>query len=316
MADIFADDFSLGSCEGVNPESEEQPNPFSFSTFVGASGLSTSVEASTSNSTCDPHDTQTGGDDLNPYSFQNFTTYSVGNRKPGRKLQIIDDEDDSSSSSNEILPSNQPCKSEDDKFTGIRDDTGLLDHSYDSDSNSEESEQLMKIEKLSKENMSLRNDLAKVRDEFLEYRRTANKRVTGLQKELEKVRKKEAEETRDLDNVVQMVEENLQKTTTRATNAEATVAKLKEEVRSLRESGVSREQYDALVLEHNQLLSTVQEKSRNVAQLMRTAAEKTEPHVKQLQSGMASLRFFAQQFDDICKVTELTERKTSRDHVT
>lgn len=38
-------------------------------------------------------------------------------------------------------------------------------------------------------------------------------RVTCLQKELEKVRKKEYEETQDLDSVVQMVEENLEKTT-------------------------------------------------------------------------------------------------------
>jgi hypothetical protein len=91
------------------------------------------------------------------------------------------------------------------------------------------------------------------------------------------------------------------------------VAKLKEEIKHLKESGVTRERYECLQLEHTQVLNTVQEKSQHVAQLMRTAADKTEPHVKQLQSGIGSLRFFAQQFDDICKIAELPPRKSPTD---
>jgi len=320
MADIFADDFSLGdtvTTTSAAPQETPESNPFSFSNFLDGSNISSSADTSPLQTNCEGLSAQNNGngaEEENPYSFQNFASYGIG-KKPGRKLQIIDDDDDDSSSSSELPTSIKVNRGEESEVTRGWDNVAstLNDTTYDTDE-SEESEHLLTIEKLSKENISLRNELSKMRDEFLEYRRTANKRVTGLQKELEKVRKKEVDETRDLDNVVQMVEENLQKTTTRAMNAEATVAKLREEIKHMKEGGVTRERYECLQLEHTQLLNAVKEKSQHVAQLMRTAADKTEPHVKQLQSGVGSLRFFAQQFDDICKITELPQRKSSTDH--
>ena len=46
------------------------------------------------------------------------------------------------------------------------------------------------------------------------------------------------------------------------------------------ENNVSLEEHQNLQAEHYHLLVTIQEKSRNVAQLMRTAASKTEPQIK------------------------------------
>lgn len=304
MADIFADDFSLDSNSDHPNVSgiEKQPNPFSFSNFLGSKDFASYEDAATTTTTTTKNvkdevnviniNDDDDSEEENPFSFQNFAA-SITSKNNCNNLQVN--------------------KGDECSILGWDDISESLNDTYETDS--EESGHLVKIENLCKENTSLRNELSKVRDEFLEYRRTANKRVTCLQKELEKVRKKEAEETRDLDNVVRMVEENLQKTTARAVSAETTVSKLKEELKLLKHECVSKQNYDKLVLEHIHLLNTVQDKSRNVAQLMRTAAEKTEPHVKQLQSGVASLRFFAEQFDDICKIAEIPMENNSRDNM-
>jgi len=374
MADIFADDFTLGNVNtdtttttttttttfvdvlGINDdvrddnlsegkhEQLQQPNPFSFSSFMNkfahvddddnddnddiAGGVSSSVFdkdlRSSATNREEVNETKcAGGKDDNPFRYENFVTSSAtSSRNTNRKLQIIDDDDgddDDSSCSSNGVPSSMRVNQGDVDATaggtgvGVEEEwdeiTDTLNGTFASE-DSEESLHLLTIEKLSKENVSLRNELSKLRDEFLEYRRTANKRVGSMQKELEKVRRKEAEETRNLDNVVQMVEDNLQKTTSRASSAEATVLKLREEIKVLKHENLLHHEKQ---LEQSEQLHTVEEKSRNVAQLMRTAAHKTEPHVKQLQSGMASLRFFAQQFDDICKVAEVN---TTQDHPT
>lgn len=122
---------------------------------------------------------------------------------------------------------------------------------------------------------------------------------------MQTAKKKEFEETATLENVVHMVEENLKLSTLRAVKAEATVAKLKDDIKFLKEDMVPRAKYDQLVEEYEYTLESIRRKSRDTAKLMRVASDKTEPIVKELLAGVSSLRFFAEQFESIDKIAEV-----------
>jgi len=130
-------------------------------------------------------------------------------------------------------------------------------------------------------------------------------RIDKLEDELRTTRKREQEETATLENVVQMVEENLRKTTQRALEAEANVSKLKDEIKFLREETITRSQHEKIVDDYEFRLDSIREKSRDVAKFMHTAANKSEPLLKQLLSGVASLHVYAEQFENIDKIADV-----------
>jgi len=164
-----------------------------------------------------------------------------------------------------------------------------------------------RMKQLEEENSRLQREVEDSRKEFLEYRSTANKRIGALQKELTRSRKKEIDDTRQMEEVVRMVEENLHITTNRALKAENQVQRLRDENRILREESVPRSLHNRVVREHAYTMQTVKHKSRDACDVMRTAAEKTEPHLRQLVAGLSTLRFLADQFDDLGKIADLPD---------
>jgi len=286
-------------------------NPFSFSKFVQSTDYSDNLDIFNN----------TDSNRLKKI-IQNETDFQNGSASPKsshkhKKLLIVEDDADSfinhneSSSNYHESDSNESESDKDDSNNSSpQSESYLLSTSYT------DGVIVKQVENLSSENESLRNELQKTKEEFLQYRLNANKRITNLQKELEKTRLKEADETRALENVVRMVENNLQSTTTRALKAEATVTRLKEEIKFLKEANVPSSQYERLLEEHNCLIETINDRSKSAASLMRSAAEKTQPHIRQLQSGIASLLFLADQFDDISKVTEIPPDNIDTDNST
>lgn len=286
-------------------------NPFSFSKFLQRKEEHTEVTE-----TIDPIGPSSDDPDSdllneNPFSIKKYQNAP----KNSRKLQIVDDEEDT----NDNSVTTNPVKERNDTDTDsdsfeARTPSPQMDSYVLPESSIDPLQQ--KIDQLVVGKETLQSELKKIKEEFLEYRQTANRRISSLQKELEKVRKKEADETKALEDVVHIVEENLQATTTRAAKAEATVSRLKEELQFYKEGSVPKQQYEKLVTEHAYLLNTIQEKSKNAAYLMRTAAEKTEPHVRQLQAGIASLRFLAEQFEDLGTIAELPKSENMKNDVT
>ncbi|XP_065675036.1 endosome-associated-trafficking regulator 1-like [Hydra vulgaris] len=250
----------------------------------------------------------------NPFSFTKFSQ----NKDP---MEPTENDKIKNKSANEVSKSRKLVIVEDDGLTEVQNSVG----EYLSTNTDEEcvdryvlpdvpdtDNYLMKQNKnLVTENIALKEDLLQTKKDFLEYKQIANKRIGALQRELDKVRNKEADETRALEDVVHIIEENLQSTTIRAVRAETTVACLRDEVNRLTEElnakKFSLDDYDRLQKEHNELILTVKDRSQHVARLLRTAASKTEPHVRQLQSGIVSLNFLANQLDDIGKISDIIE---------
>ncbi|XP_065064276.1 endosome-associated-trafficking regulator 1-like isoform X2 [Rhopilema esculentum] len=159
--------------------------------------------------------------------------------------------------------------------------------------------------KLENENKSLKEKVMLLEKEVNSERETSKKRINNLVEELKAVKKRELEETATLENVVQMVEENLRQTTQRALKAEATVSKMKEEVKFLKEETISKTKHHQIIEEYEFTLKSIREKAKDSSKLMRVAADKTEPILKELLTGISSLRLFAEQFESIDKIAEI-----------
>uniref|UniRef100_A0A7M5WVJ3 Endosome-associated-trafficking regulator 1 n=3 Tax=Clytia hemisphaerica TaxID=252671 RepID=A0A7M5WVJ3_9CNID len=172
---------------------------------------------------------------------------------------------------------------------------------------------LEELDQLKLQNAELIRELEMVKKKHRKENQASNQKISNLEKDLKKARKKEAEDTKALEDAVKMVEENLRKTTERAIKAEANVSKLKEELHVIKEGNVSLADYKNLQMQHFHQLNTIKEKSQNAARLMRAAADKTEPQIRELQSGITSLRFLADTFDDIGMVSELPKKSDTND---
>jgi len=157
------------------------------------------------------------------------------------------------------------------------------------------------LNQLKEENERLRRDL----QESNQARDEEKKRVVSLQRKLAKIEKREADETAALENMVHMVEKNLELTTQRALRAEATVAKLKEEVTILKTESVPIATYNQLLDANHCTMTAVRDKSRAAADQMNVAAKNAEQAVRQLLSGVDTLKFISQQLDTIDRITEV-----------
>jgi len=171
--------------------------------------------------------------------------------------------------------------------------------------NSNSSEKTSRVLELEEENKMLQQNIKQLEKDLVNQQESSRKWIDKLEDELRTTRKREQEETATLENVVQMVEENLRKTTQRALEAEANVSKLKDEIKFLREETITRSQHEKIVDDYEFRLDSIREKSRDVAKFMHTAANKSEPLLKQLLSGVASLHVYAEQFENIDKIADV-----------
>lgn len=274
----------------------------------------------------DKEDEDTGArEELNPFSYKRFVSDDLASRNK-RVLQIIDDEVHEVKTGQEngdereqigSLDQNIVRKSDSDS-TATDDSDSESEHSLNSTAQSpvsgsinyfvaplESSEtQAMVIEELNQlkeENEKLRRDL----QESNQARDEEKKRVVSLQRKLAKIEKREADETAALENMVHMVEKNLELTTQRALKAEATVAKLKEEVNVLKTESVPIATYNQLLDANHCTMTAVRDKSRAAADQMNAAAKNAEQAVRQLLSGVDTLKFISQQLDSIDRITDI-----------
>ncbi|KAL9976471.1 hypothetical protein ACROYT_G013778 [Oculina patagonica] len=275
-------------------------------------------------------DSDGGKEDLNPFSYKRFVSDDLASRNK-RVLQIIDDEVHEVKTDQDNVAINGDVSEEvnilDGKTVG-KDDS---DDSTETGSESESSEDILNVtnqspvsgsinyfvapldssetqamvieelNQLKEENEKLRRDL----QEANQARDEEKKRVVSLQRKLAKIEKREADETAALENMIHMVEKNLELTTQRALRAEATVSKLKEEVNILKTESVPIATYNQLLDANQSTMTAVRDKSRAAADQMNAAAKNAEQAVRQLLSGVDTLKFISQQLDSIDRITDV-----------
>ncbi|XP_076448886.1 uncharacterized protein LOC143285467 [Babylonia areolata] len=165
------------------------------------------------------------------------------------------------------------------------------------------------LKQLQEENRQLKASLAQMRQRA----REEETRVAGLEKEISRLRKKEAEETAVMERAVQQVEENLVATTTRAVQAETLVSRLKQDVKTL------QGQVNTLTAENQALLSgdkgwsDIRERTTYASQQLATAAVTAETNLRELLNGVEKLKLLGQVLSSLEKVTDVDDSPTQED---
>ncbi|KAG1690981.1 Serologically defined colon cancer antigen 3 [Nymphon striatum] len=138
---------------------------------------------------------------------------------------------------------------------------------------------------------------------------SATSKIFKLEKKVEVLQSKEADETASLENMVHQVEKNLQLTTQRAVNAENNVLKLKQEIKTFQTKVKFLTTENELLKVGAQATVTPEEvrsKTSNLSTMLNCAAGEAETSLKQLLRGVDHLRFLATVAQNIDKVTDVT----------
>ncbi|XP_067652351.1 endosome-associated-trafficking regulator 1-like [Haliotis asinina] len=157
------------------------------------------------------------------------------------------------------------------------------------------------------ENRRLREENQKLKKTVEDTKKLAMKeseRVSELLKQMERQQKKEAEETAVMERAVHQVEANLVTTTQRAVKAENTVAKLRQEVKTL-QNKVSALQTDRDSSSTDDGLSAILERTKYASDQLATAADTGERTIRQLMTGVDKLRLLSQVLASIDKITDV-----------
>ncbi|XP_006863758.1 PREDICTED: serologically defined colon cancer antigen 3 homolog isoform X2 [Chrysochloris asiatica] len=161
-------------------------------------------------------------------------------------------------------------------------------------------------EALKEENSKLRRKLNEVQS----FSEAQTEMVRTLERKLEAKMVKEERDYRDLESVVQQVEENLELMTKRAVKAETHALKLKQEVSSL-QAQVSNFQHENEALRCGQgtSLSVVKQNTDVALQNLRVVMSNAHESIKQLVSGAETLNLVAEILKSIDRISEIKEEQ-------
>ena len=129
--------------------------------------------------------------------------------------------------------------------------------------------------------------------------------IKQLEKTIKGLRKKEDTENKALESIIQQVEKNLVKTTERAVESERNAEKLKQEIKQLKLQVLN-------LSGENQLLKSVQKnadtevKLTQISNQINSAASQAETSLKQLLSGVDTLRLIAASIESFDKIREIS----------
>ncbi|BFZ12932.1 hypothetical protein BsWGS_15972 [Bradybaena similaris] len=168
---------------------------------------------------------------------------------------------------------------------------------------------LDRIHLLQEENDTLRSELSRERQKSHDK----NLRLSQLKIDLERQKKKEAEDMAVLEKAVLQVEENLVTTTTRAVQAEATVTKLKQEVKSLQKQVVALSAETEAYRSGDHGLADIRERTKYTADELKSAAVIAERNIKELMAGVDKLKLLSQVLSSLEKVTDIIPESSPED---
>ncbi|XP_006900695.1 PREDICTED: serologically defined colon cancer antigen 3, partial [Elephantulus edwardii] len=159
-------------------------------------------------------------------------------------------------------------------------------------------------EALKEENSKLRRKLNEVQS----FSETQTEMVRTLERKLEAKMVKEERDYRDLESVVQQVEQNLELMTKRAVKAETHVLKLKQEVSLLQTQVCNfKQENEALRCGQGASLTTVRQNTDVALQNLRLVMSNARASIKQLVSGAETLNLVAEILKSIDRISEIKE---------
>ncbi|XP_070614994.1 endosome-associated-trafficking regulator 1 [Erythrolamprus reginae] len=165
----------------------------------------------------------------------------------------------------------------------------------------------LRYQELKEENSKLRSTLS----QFEAVSESQAERIRHLEKTLEKSKRKEEKEARELEAMVQQVEENLQLMTKRAVKAENSAIKLKQENMTLQ---VQMESYksenQALKSCHLENLTVVKQNADVALQNLLAVITRSKSSIKQLLSGAEELQLVADLLRSLDKISEIPSQGT------
>ena len=131
------------------------------------------------------------------------------------------------------------------------------------------------------------------------------KKLEQYQKQLDAIKKKEDQETKTLENIILNIEKNLEKTTKRAIEAENLVDKLKTENKSLKSQVQSLSNENELLKLNSNNSSSMKQIINGYSEQLSQAAGSGEQIIKQLLSGVDTLKLLAKSLESIGKIHEI-----------
>ncbi|ETE66255.1 Serologically defined colon cancer antigen 3-like protein [Ophiophagus hannah] len=165
----------------------------------------------------------------------------------------------------------------------------------------------LRYQELKEENSKLRSTLSQNQA----VAESQAERIRHLERTLEKSKQKEEKEARELEAMVQQVEENLQLMTKRAVKAENSVIKLKQENMHLQ---VQMESYKsenkALKSGHLENLTAVKQNADVALQNLLAVITRSKSSIKQLISGAEDLQLVADLLKSLDKISEIPSQGT------
>ncbi|CAG5131058.1 unnamed protein product [Candidula unifasciata] len=168
---------------------------------------------------------------------------------------------------------------------------------------------LDRIRLLQEENDALRSELNRERQKGQDK----NLRLSQLKIDLERQKKKEVEDMAVLEKAVLQVEENLVTTTKRAVQAEATVTKLRQEVKSLQKQVVALSAEAEAYRSGDHGLTDIRERTKYTSDELKSAAAIAERNLKELMDGVDKLKLLSQVLSSLEKVTEVIPEAVPED---
>jgi chromosome segregation ATPase len=155
---------------------------------------------------------------------------------------------------------------------------------------------------LTAENKQLKSEL----ENFKEKYRKEKLKNSKLGEQLQALRKKEAEETKALEDMVAKVEENLVASTKRAMSSEATVSRLKQEMQSL-QTQLSQADAQSVHRHYEELLSGVRDKATFASRQLSMASMAADQSIRELLSGVDTLKNVAEVLQFIDRISEVKQ---------
>ncbi|NXI59812.1 SDCG3 protein, partial [Chloroceryle aenea] len=155
---------------------------------------------------------------------------------------------------------------------------------------------------LKEENARLRSKINKLQI----FSETQADKMRKLEKKLEENKIKEENETRDLEAMVQHVEQNLQLMTKRAVKAETSATKLRQENALLQvQLNNYKAENEALRSGQSASLATVKQNAELALQSLLTVISNSRSSIKQLLSGAESLQLVAELLKSLDRISEM-----------
>ena len=119
------------------------------------------------------------------------------------------------------------------------------------------------------------------------------------------MKRKEDQETKTLENIILNIEKNLELQTTRAIEAESLVEKLRVESKNLKSQIQNLSSENELLKLNSNNSSSMKQIINTYAEQLNQAAVSGESIIKQLLSGVDTLKFLSQNLENIGKIQEI-----------